>query len=62
MEAFLKGGTDYGKIWVFHVYVHRHVRLSTVTHPSWVALYSMAHSFTELEQAVVHVIRLVNFL
>ena len=38
------------------------VRLSTVTHPSWVALYSMAHSFTELEQAVVHVIRLVNFL
>ena len=36
--------------------------LSTVTHPSWVALCSMAHSFTELDKAVVHVIRLVSFL
>jgi len=33
--------------------------LSIMTHPSWVALHSMAHSFTELEKAVVHVIRLV---
>ena len=36
--------------------------LSTMTHPSWVALHSMAHSFTELDQAVVHVISLVSFL
>ena len=36
--------------------------LSTMTHPSWVALHGMAHSFTELEKAVVHVISLVSFL
>ena len=36
--------------------------LSTVTRPSWVALHGMAHSFTELDKAVVHVIRLVSFL
>ena len=30
--------------------------------PSWVALHSMAHSFIELEKAVVHAIRLVSFL
>ena len=29
---------------------------------SWVALHGMAHSFTELDKAVVHVIRLVSFL
>ena len=36
--------------------------LSTMTHPSWVALHGMAHSFTELYKAVVHMIRLVRFL
>ena len=36
--------------------------LSTMTRPSWVALHSMAHSFTELDKAVVYVIRLVSFL
>ena len=36
--------------------------LSTMTHPSWVALHSMAHSFIELDKAVVQVIRLVSFL
>ena len=36
--------------------------LSTMTHPSWVALHSMAHSFNELDKAVVHVISLVSFL
>ena len=36
--------------------------LSTVTHPSWVALHGMTHSFIELDKTVVHVIRLVNFL
>ena len=33
-----------------------------MTHPSWVALHSMAHSFIELDKAVVHVIILVSFL
>ena len=36
--------------------------LSTMTHPSWVALHSMAHSFIELDKTVVHVISLVSFL
>ena len=36
--------------------------LFTMTRPSWAALHSMAHSFTELDKAVVHVIRLVSFL
>ena len=36
--------------------------LSTMTHPSWVALHGMAHSFIELDKAVVHVINLVSFL
>ena len=36
--------------------------LSTMTHPSWVTLHGMAHSFIELDKAMVHVIRLVSFL
>ena len=36
--------------------------LSTMTRPSWVVLQGMAHSFTELDKAVVHRIRLVSFL
>ena len=36
--------------------------LSTMTCWSWVALYSMAHSFIELDKAVVHVISLISFL
>ena len=36
--------------------------LSTVTHLSWVALFCMAQSFSELHKAVVHVIILVSFL
>ena len=36
--------------------------LSIMTGPSWVALHSMAHSFTELDKAVVHVIQLISFL
>ena len=35
--------------------------LSTRTGPSWVALHGIAHSFIELDKAVVHVIRLVYF-
>ena len=35
---------------------------STMTHLSWVALHCMAHSFIELNKAVVHVIRLVSFV
>ena len=36
--------------------------LSTMIHPSWVALHSMAHSFIELDKAVVHMISLISFL
>ena len=36
--------------------------LSTMTHPSWVALHGMASSFTELDKAVVQVISLISFL
>ena len=36
--------------------------LSTITHLSWVALHSMAHTFIELDKAAVHIIRLVSFL
>ena len=35
--------------------------LSTMTSLSLVALHGMAHSFIELDKAVVHVIRLVVF-
>ena len=34
--------------------------LSTMTHPSWVALYGMAHSSIELDKAMVHVIGLIS--
>ena len=36
--------------------------LSTMIRQPWVALHSMAHSFIELDKAVVHVISLVSFL
>ena len=36
--------------------------LSTMTCPSRLALHGMAHSFIELDKAVVHVITLVSFL
>ena len=36
--------------------------LSTMTHPSWVALHGMANSFIELDKTVVHVISLISFL
>ena len=36
--------------------------LSTMTHPSCVALHGMSHSFIELDKAVAHVINLTNFL
>ena len=41
---------------------HILLELSTMTHPSWVALHGMAHSFIELDKAVVHVIGFVSFL
>ena len=41
---------------------HTLLELSSMTNPSCVALHSMAHSFIELDKAVVHVIRLVSFL
>ena len=36
--------------------------LSTITCLSWVVLHGMAHSFIELDKAVVHVISLFSFL
>ena len=36
--------------------------LFAMTCLSWVALHSMAHSFIELNKAVVHVIELVSYL
>ena len=36
--------------------------LSTMTHLSWVVLHGMAHSFIELDKAVIHVINLISFL
>ena len=36
--------------------------LSTMTCPSWVALHSMGHSFTELDKAVINVVSLYSFL
>ena len=36
--------------------------LSIITHPSWMVLHSMAHSFIELDKAVVPVIRLISFV
>ena len=41
---------------------HILLELPTMTCLSWVALHGLAHSFTELDKAVVHVIRLVSFL
>ena len=38
------------------------LELSTMTCPSWAALLGMAHSFIELDKAVIHVIRFVSFL
>ena len=35
--------------------------LFTMTHPSWVALHNLAHSFIELDKAVIQVISLVPF-
>ena len=32
-----------------------------MTHPSWVALHSMAHSVIELDKAVIRVVSLVSF-
>ena len=35
--------------------------LSIMTHLSWVALHGVAHRFSELDKAVIHVISLVSF-
>jgi len=40
---------------------HVLLELSTMTHPSWVVQQGMAHSFTELDKAVVHVIRSISW-
>ena len=59
--GFLRQG--YGSGLSFHSPMdHILSELSTMTHPSWVALHGMAHNFIELDKAVVHVISLISFL
>ena len=41
---------------------HILLELSTMTHPSWVALHSMTCSFIKLHKVVIHVIILASFL
>ena len=41
---------------------HVSSEFSTLTHPSWLALHGMAHSFTESERAMVPVTNLTSFL
>ena len=41
---------------------HALSELSTVTHLFWAVLHGMAHSFTELHKALIHVIILISFL
>ena len=41
---------------------HTLSELSIMTHLSWVALHSMAHSFIELDEVLVCVISLISFL
>ena len=36
--------------------------LSTMTHPTWVALQGMAHSFIELDNAILHVMSVQSIL
>ena len=36
--------------------------LSTISHPSWVALQCIAHNFTELHQPMIHLFIWVSFL
>ena len=48
---------EYGSVLPFPFPVdHVLSELSTMTHPSWVALHGMAHTFIELDKGVVHVI------
>ena len=42
--------------------MNEETELCAVMLPSWVALHGMAHSFIQLDKAVVHVIRLICFL
>ena len=50
--------------WSGFPFLEHHIlsELSTMTRPSWMALQGRAHCFTELDKAVVHVIRLLSFL
>ena len=58
------GSQDKNNEVLYHSLLTDHIlsELSTVTHPSWVTLHSMAHSFIELDKAVVHVISLISLL
>ena len=41
---------------------HVWLELPTIICPSWMALEGVAHSFNELDKAVIHVISLFSFL
>ena len=66
MDCSLPGSSVHGIYWsglpgpspVDHILSE----LSSMTRPSQMALQDMAHSFTELDKAVVLVISLVSFL
>ena len=49
-------------LFFFSPVAHILSELSTMTRPSWVTLHGMAHSFTELDKAVIHVISLIPIM
>ena len=53
-----------GFLWFAIPFSRDHIlsELSTITHLSWIALHGMAHSFIELDKAVIHVVSFVSFL
>ena len=54
---------EYWGVFLFPSLVdHSLSELSTMIHMSWVALHSIAHSFIELDEVVIHVISLVSFV
>ena len=50
------------KLFAFRFFSGLHFVITLCHDLSWVALHGIAHSFIELDTAVVHVISLVNFL
>ena len=51
----------WSRLWVPSTVDHILLELSTMTYPSWVTPHCMAHSFIELDEAVVPMISLIRF-